>query len=95
MTETATLAYRFEYADQSAFEVWDDGRAFITYPDGRREEKLGKITSNIRLLVGRAAKPRQDEIDRLRFRLSYMEQKYGKIDWDAAVPQADRGSSNG
>ena len=25
-----------------------------------------------------------DEIDRLRYRLEYMENKYGKIDWDAA-----------
>ena len=24
-----------------------------------------------------------DEIDRLRYRLEYMENKYGKIDWDA------------
>lgn len=67
---TGHLAYRFEYADKSAFEVYDDGRAFITFPEvnGHRrapEEKFGKITNNIRLLMGAVAKPRQDEIARL------------------------------
>jgi hypothetical protein len=41
------FVYRFEYADRSAFEIQLDGRAFITFPDGRREEKFGKITNNI------------------------------------------------
>lgn len=68
---TGQLAYRFEYADKSAFEIYDDGRAFITFSEvnGYRrasEEKFGKITNNIRLLMGAVAKPRQDEIKRLR-----------------------------
>lgn len=63
---TSDLAYRFEYADKSAFEVYVDGRAFITFPDGRREEKFGKVTNNIPTLLGRVAKPRQDAIDRFR-----------------------------
>lgn len=62
---TGYLAYRFEYADESAFEVYVDGRAFIVTKSGRREEKFGKITNNIPLLLGRIAKPRQDKIDRL------------------------------
>jgi hypothetical protein len=65
-TPTSDLAYRFEYADESAFEVYADGRAFITTKSGRREEKFGKITNNVPLLLGRVAKPRQDEIERLR-----------------------------
>lgn len=63
---TSDLAYRFEYADKSAFEVYVDGRAFIAFKDGRREEKHGAVTNNIPLLLGQIAKPRQDEIDRLR-----------------------------
>jgi len=66
---TGQLAYRFEYADKSAFEIYDDGQAFITFPEVYRrapEEKFGKITNNIRLLMGAVAKPRQDEIKRLR-----------------------------
>jgi hypothetical protein len=39
--------YRFEYADGSAFEIYLDGRIFITFPDGRREEKTGKIDNRI------------------------------------------------
>lgn len=53
-TAAHSFAYRFEYADGSAFEILEDGRYFLVWPDGRREEKRGKITSNIRLLVGRA-----------------------------------------
>jgi len=59
-------AYRFEYADGSAFEVYADGRAFIATKDGRREQKFGRIDNRIPLLIGMSAKPRQDEIDRLR-----------------------------
>lgn len=66
MNITSDLAYRFEYADESAFEVHEDGRAFITTKSGRREEKFGKIDNRIPLLIGYAAKPRQDEIERLR-----------------------------
>jgi hypothetical protein len=71
-------AYRFEYADGSAFVIYDDGRAFITFPekDGRTrppEQKFGKIDNRIRLLMGSVAKPRQDEIDRLRRRVVALE----------------------
>jgi len=59
-------AYRFEYADESAFEVYADGRAFIVTKSGRREQKFGKIDNRIPLLIGMAAKPRQDEIEGLR-----------------------------
>jgi hypothetical protein len=45
------FVYRFEYADRSAFEIQLDGRAFITFPDGRREEKLGRITNRIPQLI--------------------------------------------
>jgi hypothetical protein len=45
------FVYRFEYADRSAFEIQLDGRAFITFPDGRREEKFGKITNRIPQLI--------------------------------------------
>ena len=48
---TDQLAYRFEYADGSAFEVFVDGRAFIVFKSGRREEKYGKITNNIPALI--------------------------------------------
>jgi len=63
-------AYRFQYADGSAFVIYDDGRAFITFPEknGRTrppEQKFGKIDNRIQLLMGRVAKPRQDEIERL------------------------------
>lgn len=71
MTEMDDYAYRFEYADGSAFQIYEDGRAFITFPekDGRRrppEQKFGKIDNRILLLKGQVAKPRQDEIERLR-----------------------------
>jgi hypothetical protein len=48
-------AYRFEYADGSAFEIFIDGRAFIVQKDGRREEKMGKITNRIPSLIRAAA----------------------------------------
>lgn len=64
------FAFRFEYADKSAFVVYADGRAFIELPSGKREQKFGKIDNRIPLLIGMVAKPRQDEIDRLRTELS-------------------------
>jgi hypothetical protein len=68
--EIDDYAYRFQYADGSAFVVLADGRAFITFPekDGRTrppEQKFGKIDNRIPLLIGRAAKPRQDRIEEL------------------------------
>lgn len=62
---TSDLAYRFEYTDKSAFEVYVDGRAFIAFPNGRRDEQFGNVTNNIPMLLGRIAKPRQDKIDQL------------------------------
>lgn len=72
-------AYRFQYADESAFVVYPDGRAFITFPekDGRRrppEQKFGKIDNRIPLLIGYVAKPRQEKIARLRDAL----ERYGQ-----------------
>lgn len=34
------------------------------------------------------------EIERLRYRLQYMESKYGKIDWDAALSSPHRAETN-
>lgn len=45
------FAYRFEYADGSAFEIYLDGRAFIVYKDGQREEKTGKVINRIPELI--------------------------------------------
>lgn len=64
-------AYRFEYADESAFVVYQTGEAFIEFPEknGKRrkpEQKFGKIDNRIPRLIGMVAKPRHDEITRLR-----------------------------
>ncbi len=59
------FAFRFEYADRSAFEVFADGTAYVVQKDGRREQKHGVIINRIPALIGMAAKPRQDEIERL------------------------------
>lgn len=35
--------------------------------------------------------PAADEVDKLRYRLNYMEERYGRIDWDGrSVPNGDR-----
>ena len=70
--ERPQYAYRFEYADGSAFEIDVDGRAFITKPNGSREEKRGWIDNRIPLLIGAAAKPRQDRIEELEAQLAAM-----------------------
>lgn len=71
MTEAKApeYAYRFQYADKSAFEVMPDGRLFLTWPNGRREEKHGVVDNRIPLLIGMAAKPRQDKIEQLEAQL--------------------------
>lgn len=71
-------AYRFRYADGSAFQITEDGRALIVYPDGRQEPKSGIVDNRIPLMIGRAAKPRQDEIDRLRAALEEIVQNGGQ-----------------
>lgn len=48
------LAYRFQYADESAFEVMVSGKLFLTWPDGKREEKKGAIDNRIPLLISQA-----------------------------------------
>ena len=63
-------AYRFQYADESAFVVMADGRAFITFPEKngktrKPEQKFGKIDNRIPLLIGMVAKVRQDRIEEL------------------------------
>jgi len=57
--------YRFEYADKSAFVITEEGRAFVEWPDGRREEKTGRVSNRIRTVIGMAVKPRQDLIDEM------------------------------
>lgn len=66
MSDQREYAYRFEYADKSACEIMPDGRLFLTWPDGKREKRHGVIDNRIPLLIGQAAKPRQDEIASLR-----------------------------
>ena len=73
-------AYRFEYADKSAFHVYADGTAFIVINDRqgneiRREQKFGKIDNRIPSFIGRSAKPRQDAIDALTARVSELERE--------------------
>lgn len=55
--QNQNLAYRFEYADGSAFEIDFDGRAFTVTKSGRREEKRGKITNNIPRIYRHSVKP--------------------------------------
>lgn len=56
------FVYRFEYADKSAFEIMPDGRAFIVFKDGRREEKFGKITNRVSRWQPIATAPRDGTI---------------------------------
>jgi hypothetical protein len=75
--EADPYAYRFEYADGSAFQIYANGEAFIVFKDGRREQKRGKVDNRIPLLVGAVAKPRQDRIEvleaALRLALPYLD----------------------
>lgn len=48
------LAFRFQYADKSAFEVYENGECYISFPNGRREQKHGVITNNIPILIAKA-----------------------------------------
>lgn len=64
-------AFRFQYADGSAFQIYADGRAYIMAKDGSiRDEPKGVVTNRIPILIGMVAKPRHDEIDRLRTALA-------------------------
>jgi hypothetical protein len=52
-------------------------------------ERLRKGEAHGVLIPCDDLKEAADEIERLRFRLEYMENKYGKIAWDAVVPPAE------
>lgn len=59
-------AYRFQYADGSAFQIYADGTAYIMAKDGSiRDKPKGEVTNRIPALIGSVAKPRQDRIDTL------------------------------
>ena len=51
----ADYAFRFIYSDDSAFQIYADGRAYILAPDGSiRDEPRGSIVNRIPLLIEQA-----------------------------------------